>query len=311
MLPVPLAKTSPYFRLEERECFQFSRAFRQTPAVLLPSGPGIAYKNAMNDSMLNSGGCSRREFLMISGAAMTASAALAATKKTTPVLEAERKLISARPRISKNQVILFQGDSITDAGRGREKAGVSNDQVALGGGYAWLAGVELLLDHPGEGLRVFNRGISGHKVFELAERWEEDCLKLAPNVLSILIGVNDFWHTLNGGYKGTVEIYEKDYRALVERTLEKLPGVALVICEPFVLRCGAVNDKWFPEFDKYRAASRRIAETYKATFVPFQLMFDQALKHAPADHWAKDGVHPSPAGASLMAYTWIKTVAGR
>ena len=152
--------------------------------VLLPSGASMAYKNRMNDSLLNSGGLSRREFLMVSGAAMTATAALAETKKPTPAPVVEKKLISARPRISRNSVILFQGDSITDAGRSREKAAVANDQLALGGGYAWLAGVELLLDHPGENLRVYNRGISGHKVFQLAERWEEDTVKIAPNVLS-------------------------------------------------------------------------------------------------------------------------------
>ncbi|HYG34759.1 MAG TPA: GDSL-type esterase/lipase family protein, partial [Clostridia bacterium] len=160
-------------------------------------------------------------------------------------------------------------------------------------------------------LKVYNRGISGHKVFQLAERWQADCLDLQPNVLSILIGVNDFWHTLDGNYKGTVEAYERDYRLLLERTLKALPKVRLVICEPFVLKCGVVKDRWFPDFDAYRAAARRLAERFHATFIPFQSMFDEATRYAAPDRWAGDGVHPSGDGASLMAHNWLRLVAGK
>ncbi len=218
---------------------------------------------------------------------------------------------SGRGLIAKNDVILFQGDSITDFGRSREAAGTPNNQAALGTGYAWLAAAELLVDRPDDGLSVFNRGISGNKVFQLADRWQTDCLDLKPNVLSILIGVNDLWHTLNGQYTGTIEIYERDYHALLDRTRKALPKIKLVVCEPFVLRCGAVNDKWFPDFDGYRAAARRVAGAHKAAFVPFQEMFDQAVRFAPPAHWAGDGVHPSSAGASLMAYNWLRVVSGR
>jgi lysophospholipase L1-like esterase len=129
--------------------------------------------------------------------------------------------------------------------------------------------------------------------------------------LSILIGVNDIWHKLNGKYDGTVEVYERDYRALLERTRQALPNIKLVICEPFVLRCGAVNDTWFPLFDEYRAAARRVADSFQATFVPFQSMFDEAVQLAPPNHWAGDGVHPSAFGASLMAHNWLKAVVHR
>jgi lysophospholipase L1-like esterase len=67
-----------------------------------------------------------------------------------------------------------------------------------------------------------------------------------------------------------------------------------------------VNDSWFPEFDGYRAAARRVAEESKATFVPFQTMFDAAAKIAPPATWAADGVHPTPSGAALMAHWWLK-----
>ena len=204
-------------------------------------------------------------------------------------------------------VVLFQGDSITDAGRKRDVQSEVNHQGALGNGYAFIAAADLLAGQSAD-LKIFNRGNSGNKVFQLAERWKADCLDLQPRVLSILIGVNDIWHKLNGKYAGTVEIYETDYRALLKQTKAALPEVRLVICEPFVLRCGAINDSWFPEFDTYRAASRKVATEFQAVFVPFQEMFDAAVKLAPPQHWANDGVHPSPFGAALMAHFWINTV---
>ncbi len=214
----------------------------------------------------------------------------------------------SRGFIGTDSGILFQGDSITDAGRDRRREKSANDGRALGSGYAYFAAAQLLAERPAEGLKVYNRGISGNKVFQLAERWDADCISLKPDLVSILIGVNDIWHRLNGQYNGTVEVYEKDYRALLERTRQALPGVKLVVCEPFVLRCGAVNDKWFPDFDGYRAAAKRVATEFKALFIPFQSMFDEAAEKAPPAYWAGDGVHPTMAGACLMARAWVQAV---
>jgi lysophospholipase L1-like esterase len=155
-------------------------------------------------------------------------------------------------------------------------------------------------------LKIFNRGISGNKVYQLAERWQTDCLDLKPDVLSILIGVNDYWHLLKHGYDGTVDKYETDYHALVQRTKAALPDVKLVIGEPFVLKVGAVDDSWFPAFDDYRVAANRVAEEAGAVFVPFQMMFDLAAKIAPPERWAADGVHPTSDGAALMAHWWLR-----
>ena len=210
-----------------------------------------------------------------------------------------------RSVVSPGGTVLFQGDSITDAGRSRDTSAPPNLQSTLGNGYAWLAASCLLVGPGGGDLRIYNRGISGNKVFQLAERWEEDALALQPDVVSILIGVNDIWHARNGNYDGTVEVYEREYDALLTRTRVALPDVRLVVCEPFVLRCGAVDESWFPEFDTYREAAKRVAVTHHTTWVPFQTMVDEAVRYAPPEHWAGDGVHPSGAGAALMAGTWL------
>jgi len=249
----------------------------------------------------------RRDFLKSSGLALggAAMASLAAVSSTANAAGPGRVMIA------KGDVILFQGDSITDARRSRkaEDAGAPNNQPGMGTGYAWLAAAEMLVDRPQDGLKIYNRGISGNKVYQLAERWQADCLDLKPNVLSILIGVNDIWHTFKHSYDGTVEKYETDYLALLERTKQVLPGVKLIVCEPFVLKFDAVTDEWFPEFDQYRAAAKRVAEKHETVFVPFQSMFDEAIKYAPPSHWLADGVHPTSSGAALMAHCWMNAVA--
>lgn len=252
------------------------------------------------------GPMARREFIGRAAAWLTATSLLSTSgcSNSTMRLSGEK----GNGLIGPGNVVLFQGDSITDAGRDRKREDHANDARALGSGYAFLAAAALLADHSEAKLTIYNRGISGHKVFQLAERWDKDCIALKPDVVSILIGVNDIWHTLNGHYDGTIEVYERDYRALLERTTRELPGVKLVVCEPFVLRCGAVDETWFPEFDGYRAAARRVATAFDAAFVPFQTIFDEAVRTTPPEYWAGDGVHPTIAGAQLMAQSWLRTV---
>jgi lysophospholipase L1-like esterase len=250
---------------------------------------------------------SRRAFVQ-KGIGLSA-AGIAALAVMDQLTADDQQQASRQPHslIARGDTILFQGDSITDAARKRDTA-EPNSQAALGTRYAWLAAAQLLVDRPDANLKIYNRGISGNKVNQLAERWQTDCLDLKPNVLSILIGVNDLWHKLSGKYNGTLSQYENDYRALIKRTRDASPTVKLVICEPFVLKVGAVNEKWFPAFDGYRAAAKRVADEAGAVFVRFQTMFDRAAKIAPPATWAADGVHPTADGAALMAHWWLKAV---
>lgn len=205
----------------------------------------------------------------------------------------------------KGAVILFQGDSITDAGRDK-KVLDANHSKALGQGYPALAAGELLGAYPDLELKIFNRGISGHKVPDLAARWQADTIDLKPDLLSILIGVNDLWHTLAFGktYKGTVEDYETGYRALLERSRKEIPGVRIVVCEPFTTR---TSDD-FKALANYRAVARKLADELKLTFVSFQSVFDSAVRAAPGEFWLWDGVHPTPAGHALMLQAWREVV---
>lgn len=211
-------------------------------------------------------------------------------------------------QLLKDQTVLFQGDSITDAGRNKEDMAF-NTPRHLGSGYSFLAAAALLKKYSALNLKIYNKGISGNKVYQLAERWDADCIDIKPDVLSILIGVNDIWHKLSGRYDGTVDVYKRDYIALLERTRKALPGVKLIICEPFAVSgVKAVDGTWYPEFNDYRRAAMDVAAQFGAVFIPFQSIFDEAQKSAPGSYWTGDGVHPSLAGAQLMAEAWLSAI---
>jgi lysophospholipase L1-like esterase len=218
-------------------------------------------------------------------------------------------------KLHPNATILFQGDSITDAGRTKDDADQmppANNIHALGAGYAAKAAGKLLAGYPGHNLQIFNRGISGNRVTDLWNRWQSGFEIIKPDLVSILIGVNDTWH---GAAKGTPEngttpeTYERVYRELLDRLKQNFPDVKLVICEPFALECGAVLELNFhPDIEERRERAKKVADDYADVWVPFQQMFDELCHLAPPSHWAADGVHPSPAGHEKMAEFWIQKV---
>jgi len=236
---------------------------------------------------------------------LTATAATGAAA----MLNSGRCAADEKPKLNAGDVILFQGDSITDAGR-EKKNPVANQ--GLGRGYPSFIAKGLQHDHADLKLQIHNRGISGHKVPDLAKRWDRDCIELKPRILSILIGVNDIWHMLNGRYDGTAEVYRDGFAELVERTKKALPETTIVICEPFVLMAGTVKeneDKWFPEFATRRAFAKDVSDGAKAVWVPFQKMFDDAVAAGTEPGaLAQDGVHPTATGHKLMAKTWREVV---
>jgi lysophospholipase L1-like esterase len=203
---------------------------------------------------------------------------------------------------------LFQGDSITDGNRSRNP----DWNHVLGHGYAYLIAARLWFDFPTKGFHFLNRGVSGDQVTDLKQRWPEDSIELQPNLISILVGVNDTMNAVFGNKNATITSYENDYRALLKKTREQLPGVELVICEPFILPVGRVKENWEAfqhEMSGRQEAAKNLAKEFNTIWVPLQDRFNEvAKKYPPDDYWLWDGVHPMPNGHELIAREWIKEV---
>ena len=210
------------------------------------------------------------------------------------------------------KVILFQGDSITDADRCK-----TND-FNSGCGYATYIKAQLGFDYPGKYV-FYNRGVSGNRVIDMYARIVNDTLNLKPDYMSILIGVNDIWHGIDWANGTGLERYEKVYNMFIEEVKAELPDIKIMILEPFVLRASATDNT--PEqpdrFEKFRTgvgemakAARRVAQKHGLSFVELQDKFDKACELEEPSYWLADGVHPTAMGYELMKREWLKAFAG-
>lgn len=205
------------------------------------------------------------------------------------------------PIFQKGVRVLFQGDSITDGNRGRSL----DPNHILGHGYAFIIAAKYGAAFPEQGLIFLNRGVSGNKVTDLAKRWQQDTLDLKPDILSILIGVND------SGAGVPFDAYEQGYDKLLADARAANPNIRFVLCEPFTLPVGARKEgyeAWNAGIKRRQEIVARLALKYRAALVRFQGVFDASCQKAPADYWIWDGVHPTYSGHQLMADEWVKAV---
>jgi lysophospholipase L1-like esterase len=206
------------------------------------------------------------------------------------------------------KTIVLQGDSITDANR--------NPQFpeSSGNGYATMVKGWLGCEYPGQ-YHCYNRGVAGNRIGDLYARIREDIINLKPDIVSLLIGVNDVWSDVDGHNGTDTKKFEMIYDQIVQELLAELPGVQIMILEPYVINGDRTcNDETHPDRWEFMssgvrekaAAARRIAEKYGIVFVELQSAFEKALESAPVSHWLPDGVHPTSAGHELIKRQWLK-----
>lgn len=224
--------------------------------------------------------------------------------------------------------VLWIGDSITDGGWGRSGGDMRpssernewDKNHVYGHGYVEQCASYFESQYPEAEIKCWNRGISGNTLEQLAARWQQDAIDLHPNVVSILIGINDactFFDRKKQDPSLTFDIkaWETQYRTLLDQTRDSLPGVQLVLCTPFIARAG-----WVAETDNFdqrqqlmndmASVVRRLAQDYHATLVPFDTLFRDLRDQHPTSnnsYWIWDGIHPTPAGHRKMAELWIET----
>lgn len=203
--------------------------------------------------------------------------------------------------IEDQDLVLFQGDSITDAGRDR-----SNDDD-LGFGYPMMVAAWFAASHPDQRVRFINRGVGGDRTKDLKARWDQDCLKLRPTVVSILIGINDCWRRFDQNEPTTVEEFEDNYRFLLT-SLKETPVRKVILCEPFVLPTPEERRRWREDLDPKITVVRDLAREFHTILLPLDGIFSSVAAQRPPEFWASDGVHPSQAGHALIAKEWLKAM---
>ena len=206
--------------------------------------------------------------------------------------------------------ILFQGDSITDGNRYKSKASEWDKNHQIGHSYVYIITGLLGMQYPERGLEFVNRGISGNTAGELEKRWQTDALDIEPDVLSVLVGVNDCVRASTHAVKDlSASRYEESYRSILRQSREKNPELKIILLEPF-----AYTDTQNIENAEIRRAIlrteqkivRRLAEEFDAIFIPLQELFDQARTVREPSYWLWDGTHPTEAGHALIAKEFLK-----
>lgn len=196
------------------------------------------------------------------------------------------------------KTFLFQGDSITDAGRDDEKQGLAG----LGCGYAFLLASEIENNHKGK-IDFINRGKSGDRITDVYARIKEDIINLKPDYMSILIGVNDVSHELTMNCGVSPKKFRMIYGMLIDEIREVLPDIKIVILEPFVLK-GTATEKLWNDFDRevriLAEISKQVAEEYETDFIPLQKKFDELSSDGNTEYWSADGIHPTLAGHEVL-----------
>ena len=205
--------------------------------------------------------------------------------------------------------VLFQGDSITDGNRYKDVGSRWDKNHQIGHSYAYILAGVLGLAYAGEHVEFVNRGVSGDGVSRLAARWQADTLEEKPDLLSILVGINDT-HSFRDPDPAVPEMYGSTLRDLLTQARAANPALQIVIMEPFCEPTGeesALRRKMLPPI---QAAAKKLAEEFGATFIPLQQLFDELCRTREMTYWTWDGVHPTEAGHAVIAREWIRTVLG-
>lgn len=200
--------------------------------------------------------------------------------------------------LNRSATVLFQGDSITDVGR------LTEPDSPLGNGYVRIAAERVRSARPDSDITFVNRGVSGDGVSDLRARWRADTLDLEPDVVSVLIGVNDTWRRYDSGVVTSARAYESEYRTVLAQVRHELDA-QLILIEPFLVPVREEQWAWREDLDPRIQTVRRLAEEFDAALLAADGLLNQAARAAGgAAYIAGDGVHPTPLGHALLAEAW-------
>lgn len=204
--------------------------------------------------------------------------------------------------------ILFQGDSITDGNRYKDIESRWDKNHQIGHSYAYIVTGLISMLYPERQFEFVNRGISGNRTNELLLRWKTDTIEENPDILCILVGVNDaFCGYEEREYDKSGEQYEENYRTLLKTAREKNPHLKIIMLEPFAyVDIAKPSERVCFNFRQEKLKNiqkkaKKIAKDFDAVFIPFQNKFNKIIDTPKPEYWLWDGIHPTEAGHALIA----------
>lgn len=219
--------------------------------------------------------------------------------------------------IENGDTVLFMGDSITDRGRHSDDERPYSG-ANLGVGYVMMASSMIKAYHPEWNIEFINKGTASDSLDNLMARWQQDALDTNPDVLSILIGVNDVYKNVfeyNGApprglsVDDLAKLVEERYRHILTLSRNKNPNLKIIMMEPFLFPITDSNKKARPYLDAVILVVRKLAKEFGARLVPLDgIMISAFAGKKEEDFWVeKDGVHPNWPGNALIAKNWLET----
>lgn len=203
---------------------------------------------------------------------------------------------------NKEYRILFQGDSITYANR------IKMIKSSLGVGYCSMIG-KYIKNNYGEKITCLNKGIYGDTTTRLKKRWIRDSIEINPDILSILIGVNDCWRRYDRGIVTTIEQFTENYDYILKQSVESNENLSLVILSPFLIPLSRRQEEWFEDLNPKIKVVEELANKYNAIYIPLNDIFKEIVSNGVnARTLTRDGVHPTQKGHKIIAKTWIKAM---
>lgn len=206
------------------------------------------------------------------------------------------------------KIILFQGDSVTDCNRMRETEQTWNKMHRMGDGYAFIVKAELNARHPEKDYKILNKGMAGNRLRDLFARIQDDAISYKPDILSILIGINEVWCKINANGVCEPKRFEAVYRLMLEEIKDKLPDTKIVLLEPFTVPAKEMKDgydAWRIPLEPLQEVIARLASEFDCIYVPLQQKMLEMCKLAEPEHWLWDGIHATEAGHRIIADEWL------
>ena len=206
--------------------------------------------------------------------------------------------------------VVFLGDSITQQGENFEGEGTYKGFITS------------LRENVSQEVELINKGIGGNKVSDLLLRYNDDVLKLKPNIVFIYIGINDVWHKYDWGTGSDIDIYEKGLRKII--TDIKAVGAKIILCTPTVI--GENNGEFKlnnnfkdidtmeimnKDLDAFSDVVRNLSSEFNTDLLDLRKKFKEYIsenndQNMPKGVLTSDGVHLNNEGNKLIADQMIK-----